>query len=380
MKAAFITGHGGNEVVEYGERPRPVRRPGEVLVRVKAASVNRVDLYMRDSGVGITHNLPQIMGVDGAGVIEEVDVEERGLRVGQPVVLYPGITCGRCEFCQRGENVLCTQMKLLGEHRDGTYAEYVAVPTANALPMPAGLDFAEGAALGVTHLTAWRMLFTKAQLKPWETVLIFGIGGGVSLAALQLAKMIAARAIVTSRDTTKLERALALGADHAINGATHNVAKDVLAATGGRGVDVVFENVGAAVWDSALKSAVRGGRIVTCGATSGDQPGADLRRVFIRQLQILGSTLGDPRELHDLLTAVERHRLKPVIDSRFALADVHQALSQLESGRQFGKVIVVVGRTPHHGQSAHRKGSPYQPETSAGKGGGTPKESLPLST
>lgn len=340
MKAAFIHGHGGNEVVAVGERPVPPRPPGHVRVRLHAATVNRVDLYMRDSGAGITHQLPQIMGLDGAGTVDEVDADETLLKPGQPVVLHPGIGCGRCEFCQRGEGVLCVRMSLLGEHRDGTFAQYVSVPAGNVFPMPAGLSFTEAAALGVNHLTAWRMLFTKAQLRPWETVLVFGIGGGVSLAALQLAKLSGARVIVTSRDDSKLQRALALGADHAINGQAQDVAKAVMAATGGRGVDVVFENVGAAVWASAMKSLVRGGRLVTCGATTGDQPPADLRRIFIRQLQILGSTLGDFDEFRDLLGFVERTGLKPVIDSEYPLDQVHAALDRLESGAQFGKVAL----------------------------------------
>ena len=345
MKAAFITGHGGNEVVQIGERPKPVRGPGEVLVRMRAATLNRVDLYMRDSGAGITHRLPQIMGLDGAGIVEEVDPAETLLKPGQRVVLHPGIGCGRCEFCQRGEGVLCTSIQYLGEHRDGTLAEYVCLPAQNVFAMPESLDFAEAAALGVNHLTAWRMLFTKAQLKPWETVLIFGIGGGVSLAALQLSKLAGSRAIVTSRDDAKLQRALSMGADHAINGATQDIAKQVMALTGGRGVDVVIENVGQAVWSSALKSLVRGGRIVTCGATTGDQPPADLRRIFIRQLQIFGSTLGDLDEFRDLLAFAERAALRPVIDSRYPIGDVHAALDQLEAGHQFGKIAITIGET-----------------------------------
>ena len=341
MRAAFLTGHGGNQVVTIGERPLPQRRPGEVLVRMKAATLNRVDLYMRASGAGITHTLPQIMGLDGAGVVEEVDDGDPLLRPGQRVLLHPGVACGRCEFCQRGEPVLCTALRLLGEHRDGTFAEFVCVPAGNAFPVPEGFDFAEAAALGVNHLTAWRMVVGKARLQPWETVLIFGVGGGVSLAALQLAKCIGATAIVTSRDDAKLQRALALGADHAINGA-EDVARRVLALTGGRGVDVVIENVGAAVWGAALKSLVRGGRIVTCGATSGGQPGADLQRVFIRQLQIFGSTLGDPHELRSLLALCARGALRPVIDSRYALGEVHAALDRLESGVQFGKVVITI--------------------------------------
>ncbi len=343
MKAVFITGHGGNEVVSIAARPQPVRQPGQVLVRMKAATLNQVDLYMRNSGSGITHQLPQTMGLDGAGTVEEVDDDERVLKPGQSVVLHPAVGCGRCEFCQRGEVVLCTSIQYLGEHRDGTLAEYVSVPAQNVFAMPAGLSFAEAAALGVNHLTAWRMLFTKAQLKPWETVLIFGVGGGVSLAALQLAKLAGAKTIVTSRDDAKLQRALAMGADHAINGKTPDVAKEVMALTGGRGVDVVFENVGAAVWSSAMKSLVRGGRLVTCGATSGDQPPADIKRIFIRQLQILGSTLGNFDEFRDLLSLVGRTGLRPVIDSEFTLDQAHAALDRLESGEQFGKIAIRIG-------------------------------------
>jgi len=338
MKAACITGHGGNEVVEVRDCARPARQAGEVLVRMHAATLNQVDLYMRNSGAGITHQLPQIMGVDGAGVVEEVDAAESELSVGQRVAVYPGVSCGRCEFCQRGEGVLCVKMQYLGEHRNGTFAQWISVPTSNVFPMPKGLSFVQGAALGVNHLTAWRMLCTKAQLKPWETVLVFGIGGGVSLAALQLAKTMGAKVIVTSRDEAKLQRALQMGADHGIHSGTQDVAKAVLALTGGRGVDVVIENVGAAVWSAAMKSLVRGGRLVTCGATSGDQPPADLRRIFIRQLQILGSTLGDPSEFRDLLVFVERHGIAPVIDSEFPLERIHEALNRLESGQQFGKV------------------------------------------
>lgn len=343
MQAAFITGHGGNEVVSVGQRPKPQRPPGHVLVRLQAATLNRVDLYMRDSGAGITHQLPQIMGLDGAGTVEETDADDKLLSPGQAVVLHPAVGCGRCEFCQRGEVVLCVSIQYLGEHRDGTLAQWVSLPAQNVFPMPTGLSFSEAAALGVNHLTAWRMLFTKAQLKPWETVLIFGIGGGVSLAALQLAKLAGAQAIVTSRDAAKLERARLLGADHLINSSTQDVAKEVMAKTGGRGVDVVIENVGAAVWQSAMKSLVRGGRLVTCGATSGDQPPADIRRLFIRQLQIFGSTLGNFDEFRDLLSLVSGTGLRPVIDSEFPLDQVHAGLDRLASGEQFGKVAISLG-------------------------------------
>lgn len=345
MRAAFITAHGGNDGVRTGERPAPVRGPGEVLVRMKAATLNRVDLYMRDSGAGITHQLPLIMGVDGAGVVEEVEPGEKGIKPGDRVVLYPGVVCGHCEFCHRGEQVLCTGMQILGEHRDGTLAEYVSVPAQNAFPIPEGFDFAEASALGVNYLTAWRMVFTKTQVKPWETVLIFGIGGGVSLAALQLVKAIGARVIVTSREDTKLQRAAAMGADGTINGRTEDIVGRVMEMTGGRGVDVVIENVGEAVWPSALRSLVRGGRIATCGATTGDRPSADLRRLFIRQLQIFGSTLGNLAEFRDLIAFCRSGAIQPVIDSRYDLNSIHEALSRLESGEQFGKIAVAID--PH---------------------------------
>ncbi|MBS0415004.1 MAG: zinc-binding dehydrogenase [Proteobacteria bacterium] len=342
MKAAFLTGHGGNEVVAVGERPLPARAAGEVRVRLHAATLNRVDLYMRDSGAGITHRIPQIMGVDGAGVIDELDAGDPALQPGQRVLLYPGVACGRCEFCLRGDEVLCTRYQILGEQRDGTFAQHIAVPARSLLPLPSDWSFAEGAALGVNHLTAWRMLVTQAQLKPWETVLIFGIGGGVSLAGLQIAKALGARVIVTSRHAGKLERARALGADHVIDASREDIAKAALAATGGRGVDVAFDNVGEAVWSHALKSLVRGGRLVLCGATSGDQPGADLRRLFIRQLKVLGSTMGTVAELHQLLAFCQRHGVRPVIEQTFALDEVQAALARLESGLQFGKIALTM--------------------------------------
>ncbi len=342
MKAAYITGHGGMEVVTVGERPLPARAPGEVRIRLHAATLNRVDLYMRDSGAGITHPIPMILGLDGAGVIDEVDVGDPLLKIGQRVFLHPGVACGRCEFCLRGDDVLCTRYKMLGEHRDGTFAQYVSLPARNVLALPDDWSFAEGAALGVNHLTAWRMLTTQAQLKAWETLLIFGIGGGVSLAGLQIAKVLGARVIVTSRHADKLARARALGADHVIDSSREDVAKAALAATGGRGVDVVLENVGEAVWSAALKSLVRGGRLVTCGATSGDQPGADIRRLFIRQLKILGSTMSTIAELHDLLAFCQRHGVRPLIETTYPLDEVRTALARLEAYEQFGKTALAI--------------------------------------
>ena len=342
MKAIYLNGHGGNEVVQFGRRPAPEPAPGEVLVRMRAATLNRVDLYMRDSGAGITHVLPQIMGVDGAGEIAQINASGSKLTVGQDVVLHPGIACRRCEYCLSGETVLCTSIRFLGEHRDGTLAEYVSLPAQHVFPMPPGLNYVEAAALGVNHLTAWRMVFSKAKVQPGETVLIFGIGGGVSLAALQLVKQIGARAIVTSRHDEKLQRALAMGADSAINGRTDDIPLKVRELTNGRGVDVVIENVGQAVWADALKSLARGGRLAVCGATSGSAPSADLQRLFVRQLQLFGSSLGTLEEFRLMLEFIRNTGIRPVIDRVFDMADIHAALDFLESGKQFGKVAVSI--------------------------------------
>lgn len=342
--AAYLTGHGGNEVVQLGQRPVPALQPGQVRVRMHAATLNQVDLYMRNSGAGITHQLPQTLGLDGAGVVEAVAEDVRTVQPGESVVIYPAETCGHCAFCERGEDTLCLNVRYVGEHRDGTFSEQLVLSAQNVFPKPAGLRFVEAAALGVTYLTAWRMLVSKARLQASETVLIFGVGGGVSLAAMQLARQMGARVCVTSRHAHKLQRALALGADHVIDTSCQDVVKEVMALTQGRGVDVVIENVGAAVWSSAMRALVRGGRLVTCGATSGDQPPADIRRIFIRQLQIFGSTLGDRDEFQAMLNFVGRTGLRPVIDCEYPLAEVHQALSRLAGGEQFGKVCLDMAR------------------------------------
>jgi NADPH:quinone reductase-like Zn-dependent oxidoreductase len=340
MRAARLLRHDGIDGIAVESVAMPERRAGEALVRIEAACLNRVDLYMAGGGAGITHSLPMILGVDGAGEIVECDPGETMLGVGRKVVIYPGLWCGRCEFCRRGDPVLCTKLRLVGENRDGTFAEYISVPAANLFPVPAGWSALEAAALPVAGLTAWRMLVTKGRLRPGQTVLIFGIGGGVSLAALQIATMLGMETIVTSGSAAKLARARELGAAHTIDHANEDVLKRVMAITGGRGVDLVIENVGQATWDIAMRAVVRGGRIVICGATTGGSPSADLQRLFIRQIEVLGSTLGNPAELADLLKAAERGLFRPVIDAEFALADLPQALRRLEQGLQLGKIAV----------------------------------------
>lgn len=339
MQAVILTGHGGNEVVDYGEFPTPERKHGDVLVKMKTAALNRVDLYMRDSGAGITHELPMVMGIDGAGVVEEADPSS-GFRKGDPVIIYPDEHCGQCRYCQAGEQTFCLNVKILGEHRHGTLGEYLSMPAGCLLPKPENLSFEEAACLPVAYLTAWRMIFTRAQVRPGQTVLIHGIGGGVSLAALQICKMAGAYVIATSSSDEKLARAKALGADQGINYRHVPIAKTVLAATDKLGVDVVIENVGKSTWGESLRSVTRGGKVVVCGATTGGDAPADLQRVFVRQIQILGSTLGNITELRQLIQAVAQNKLKPVIDSIYGLDQIHTALETMDKGKQFGKIVI----------------------------------------
>lgn len=339
MKAAILTGHGGNEVVEYGDFPTPEPKNDGVLVRMKAAALNRVDLYMRDSGAGITHELPMVMGIDGAGVVEEAHPSS-GFHKGHAVVIYPDEHCGRCLYCQAGEPAFCLEVSILGEHRHGTFGEFLSISERCLLPMPENLSFDEAACLPVAYLTAWRMVFTRAQVRPGQTVLIHGIGGGVSLAALQLCKLAGAHVIVTSSSDKKLARAESMGADQSINYTREPVAKTVLVATKKLGVDVVIENVGKSTWGDSMRSVTRGGKIVVCGATTGGDAVADLQRVFVRQIQILGSTMGNIKELRQLLQAVSQNELKPVIDRTYKLNQIHQALDAMDKGQQFGKIVL----------------------------------------
>lgn len=343
MLAARIHGHGGNEVLRLDELPIPERKPGELLIRMKAGGLNRVDLYMRNSAAGITHRLPLQLGLDGAGVVEAADPGAK-FRAGDPVVIYPGQPCERCEFCLKGEEVLCTRGKIFGEQVDGTFAEWLVAPEATVVTKPESLDFVQAASLSVAWLTAWRMVATKARLQAGETALVFGIGGSVSLAATQIAGAIGARAFVTSRDPEKLARMKGFGAAETIlDEGGSSILDRVMALTDKRGVDVVIENVGKAVWPTAMKALVRGGRLVTCGATTGGDPSADLQRLFIRQLTVFGSTLGNRAELRDLIAFIAEKKLTPHIDRTFALADIGAGLDYLESGKQFGKIGLAIG-------------------------------------
>ena len=343
MKAVYINGHGGPEVVEVGERPLPEPGPGEVRVRVAFAGFNHVDLYMRNSGAGITHELPLILGVDGVGAVDRAGDGVEGLAAGAPVLIYPAIHCNACEFCVRGDQMLCTTCRIPGEHVDGTFAEYICVPANTLLPLPESLAPEKAAILPTALLTAWRMIMTQAVVRPWETVLLHGVGGGVALSAMQFVKLTGARAIVTSGAAGKLAQARALGADATVNYREDDVVARVMEFTGGRGVDVVVDNVGGDTWGVSLKCLVRGGRLVTCGATTGPRPPADLQRIFIRQLKISGSTLGNREELRQLVEVAASGAFEPVIDGIWEMDTVHDAMDRMEKADQFGKMVLRVG-------------------------------------
>jgi NADPH:quinone reductase-like Zn-dependent oxidoreductase len=344
MKAALLTRHGGNDGLSIGNLPDPAPGPGEVLVRLSAAALNRLDLFVRNGIPGVPVDFPHVPGADGCGRVEALGDGVRGLSPGDRVVLQPGVSCGACEFCRDGERSLCVDYEILGEHRSGTLAEKVVVPAANVWRAPAHLTNEEAAAFPLAAMTAWRMLVTRAAVRPGESVLVHGIGGGVSAYALQVARLCGASlVIVTSGSEEKLERALKLGADVALDYRKVDVGRKVRELTGKRGVDVVVDSVGAATWRASLAAAAKKGRIVTCGATSGPNPEEEIRIIFWKQLSILGSTMGTDGEFAALLQAVERKQVLPIVDTTFGLEEVRAAYERLESGAGFGKVVVRVG-------------------------------------
>ncbi|MEP0773501.1 MAG: zinc-binding dehydrogenase [Acidobacteriota bacterium] len=340
MQALVMRNHGGTEQLTLAEVPRPRPGAGEVLVEVRAAALNHLDLFVLAGLPGLRLEMPHIGGADGAGVIAEVGEGVNGWRVGDEVVFNPGLWCGQCEFCRRGEESLCVNYGILGEHCAGTFAEFVKVPAVSLARRPAHLSWPEAAAFPLTFLTAWRMLVTRARLAAGETVLIHGIGGGVALAALALAVRLGAEVIVTSGSEEKLQRAREMGAKATINYATQDVVREVKGLTGKRGVDVVVETAGAATWMASLRSAARGGRIVTCGATTGPNPAEEVRLVFWNQLSILGSTMGSVRDWEGVVRAIDEWALRPVVDSVLPLAQGRAAYERMAQGGQFGKIVL----------------------------------------
>lgn len=342
MQALLFTEHGEADRVEIVEVDTPEPGRGEVTIDLHAAAFNHLDLFVLAGMPGVPIPLPHTGGADGAGVVRCCGEGVTGWSPGDEVVINPGLWCGECEFCRRGEESLCVKFGVLGEHRNGTFAEVACVPAASLGRRPAHLSWEEAAAFPLTWLTAWRMLVSRADLQAGETVLIHGIGSGVALAALAIGVRLGARVLVTSSDDRKLARARSLGADAAFNYTATDVVREVRAATAKRGADVVVETVGQATWMTSLRCAARAGRIVTCGATSGPNPSEEIRLIFWNQLSILGSTMGSVTDWNAMLTAVERWQAKPVIDSILPFAQARDGYLRLASGRQFGKVVVQI--------------------------------------
>ena len=345
MQALYFTAHGGVEGIEFGTRPDPRPARDEVLVRLHAAALNHLDLFVLGGIPGLELALPHVGGADGAGEIVAVGEDVRVWKSGDEVVFNPGLWCGECEYCRRGDESLCVHYGLLGEHAPGTFAELVAVKAEALARKPAHLSWDEAAAFPLTFLTAWRMLVTRARLQAGESVLVHGIGGGVALAALAIAKRVGARVIVTSGDERKLERARALGADETIDYRAADVAREVRRLTGKRGVDVVVETAGEATWMASIKSAAKGGRNVTCGATTGPNPAEEIRLVFWNQLSILGSTMGSRADWSGMVDAVVRWELRPVVDSVLPLSEGRDGYARMAKGEQLGKIVLRVDRS-----------------------------------
>jgi NADPH:quinone reductase-like Zn-dependent oxidoreductase len=342
VKAIQFQQHGGPEVLKYVEVTDPAIRPGEVLVRVRACALNRLDLWVRQGLPNVPIPLPHIPGSDVAGEIAQVGSGVNTVRAGQKVVLVPGVTCGKCAACLAGLDNRCRQFTNLGYMVDGGCAEFVRVPEVNCLPYPQNLSFEQAAAVPLVFQTAWHMLVARAELQPGEDVLILGAGSGVGVAAIQIAKFFGAQVIATASSDEKLVKARELGADHTINHKSQKIRDEVRRITGKRGVDVVFEHVGTVTWDDSLASLAASGRLVTCGATTGYDAKVDLRFLFTRQLSLLGSYMGTKNDLRTVMKLVAGGRLKPVVDRVFPLAEAAAAHAYLESGAQFGKVVLTV--------------------------------------
>jgi len=343
VKALALSGVGGLEGLALRELPRPeLEHPDDVRVRIHSAALNRLDLFVAEGLPGVRYTFPHVVGSDGAGTVEAVGPAVSRVRPGDRVMINPGLSCGRCAACLEGEESLCASFRVVGEHRAGTAAEYVVVPADNLAAVPERMPWAEAAAFSLATLTAWRMLTTRARLRAGETVLIWGIGGGVALAALRIVRYLGGRAIVTSGADAKLEVARLHGADAAVNHATADVVAEVRRLTEGRGADVVVDSVGQARWQDSLRALRRGGRLTVCGATTGAMIALDLRRLFWHQWSIHGSTLGSRREYAEIVALAHAGKLWPLVDGRVPLEQGPAAFARLQRGEQTGKLVIEV--------------------------------------
>jgi NADPH:quinone reductase-like Zn-dependent oxidoreductase len=344
VRALTIDAHGGTERIQHRDDVAvpSLRADGEVRVRMRAVALNRLDLWTIGGLPGVTITPPWILGADGMGVVESVRGDVGALKVGDRVVINPGISCRACEWCLKGEHSLCVRFGLLGEHHPGSFAEYLVLPAANVRRIPETVPDDIAAAFTLATLTAWRMCVTKAAVRAGDDVLIWGIGGGVAQAALRICKARGARVWVTSSSAEKLAQAEALGADVLINHATEDVGKVVRERTKKRGVDVVIESVGERTWNASLMSLTRGGRLVTCGGTSGPNLTTDVRRLFWYQWSLMGSTMGNDAEFAAVTEELAAGRLWPTVDAVYPLAEGRAAFERMREGAQFGKLVLRV--------------------------------------
>jgi NADPH:quinone reductase-like Zn-dependent oxidoreductase len=342
MRAIRFHAHGGPEVLRLEDAPDPALRPGWVLVRVRACALNHLDLHQRRGLERVTIPLPHISGADVAGEIAEVAADVDTCRPGQRVMLQPGISCGRCAACVAGRDNLCARYDVLGYQSDGGYAELVAAPAANVVPIPDDVPFVAAAAFPLTFLTAWHMLMSAARLTSADTVLVVAAGSGVGQAAVQIARACHARVLATAGNEEKLAKAQELGADATIDHHREDLPAAVKRLTGGRGVDIVVDHVGQATWSGSVRCLARGGRLVTCGATSGHDASLDLRHLFARQLSLLGTYMGRKAELLAAADLFFKGVVTPVVDRTFPLSEVEQAHRHLEASAQFGKIVLVL--------------------------------------
>lgn len=338
MKAVRIHQFGGTEVLMYEDVPDPLPRKDQVLVRVRACSLNHLDIWVRQGLPGV--KLPHILGSDIAGEVAEVGEYVTGFTAGQRVLVAPMHFCGHCVKCLAGVQNQCREFTVLGNAVDGGNCELIAVPAASIIPLPEALDFNQAASVPLVFVTAWHMLVGLAAVRPGQTVLVLGASSGVGIAAIQIAKLFHCRVIATVGDEKKLEKGRALGADYGINHYKQKISEEVRKITNKEGVDIVVEHVGAATWDESVKSLKTGGKLVTCGATTGPNVSIDLRHLFARQLTLLGSYMGTMGELHEVLKQVFAGRLKPVVDRVFPLSDIRAAHEYLERSQMFGKIVV----------------------------------------
>ena len=342
MKAVIFEKHGGPEVLNFTDVPDPRINPAEVLIEVRACALNHLDVWVRSGLPGIKIPLPHILGNDVAGVVREVGGLVKWVKVGDEVMIQPGVSCGHCAECLAGRDNMCDEYDIIGYRRDGGYAELVAVPGVNVIPKPKNLSWPEAAALPLVTLTAWHMLVKRANVQPGEDVLVHAAGSGVGSLGIQIAKLHGARVIATAGSDAKLARARELGADETVNYSSDDWPKQVKRLTGGRGVDVVFEHTGESTWPGSILSLKKGGRLVTCGATSGFDARTDLRHVFYRHLTILGSMMGSKADLLAAMKFIESGQLRAVVDRTLPLAEARKAHELMEDRAQFGKLVLEV--------------------------------------